>query len=54
MEHIDWLDSGDPKWGYNSPGWYFWDEAGAYCYGPYTSAALALAGLEKYCKEELE
>jgi len=53
MAHVTWLDSGNVDWGYHGPGWYFWDETGAYCHGPYESAELAYIGLEKYCKEEL-
>jgi hypothetical protein len=51
MKHINWLDSGDPQWGYEGPGWYFWDETGAYCHGPYISSALAWDKLVEYCEE---
>jgi len=40
-------------WGWDGPGWYFWDETQAYCHGPYESAKLAKEGLVKYCHEVL-
>lgn len=36
--------------GWNGPGWYFWDETGAYCYGPYGSAQEANEACSRYAK----
>ncbi len=30
--------------------WYFWDETGAYRYGPFVSKEVAELKLEQYCK----
>lgn len=35
--------------GWKGPGWYFWDEVGQYCYGPYPLEDEALEHLENYC-----
>lgn len=47
----------DPKWeeenvraGYNTPGWYFYEESWAYVQGPFDSEELARAELEAYGK----
>jgi hypothetical protein len=29
------------KWGYGGRGWYFWDDYGVYCYGPFATQAEA-------------
>ena len=34
--------------GYEGPGWYFWDETDAFCYGPYVSPDEALQKLRAY------
>lgn len=47
--HIDYLEKGDNQWGWNGPGWYFWDESGAYCHGPYESAEITNNKLREYC-----
>lgn len=35
--------------GYTTPGWYFWDELSAYCYGPYSTYIEAEDALARYC-----
>jgi hypothetical protein len=37
--------------GVRLPGWYFWDEAGAYAYGPYQSKEEAKKNLDIYAKD---
>ena len=39
--------------GWYGPGWYFWDETGAYCHGPFGSREEAEEALERYA-ESLE
>lgn len=34
--------------GYSLPGWYFWDETQAHCYGPYESKTRAQSELTRY------
>lgn len=34
--------------GYGGPGWYFWDEAGMYCYGPWPTEGKAEGGMQRY------
>lgn len=36
--------------GYTHPGWYFWDESGYYCVGPFASEEEAREKLEKYMR----
>ena len=36
--------------GYSTPGWYFWDEVGQICYGPYETAAIAEEKIKEYAK----
>jgi hypothetical protein len=36
--------------GYRGPGWYFWDETQAGCYGPYNSKEEAEWWLEEYAR----
>ncbi len=50
---IDFLDYGDVNYGFNGPGWYFWDEIYWECYGPYETLDQAIANLNLYA-EELE
>lgn len=45
----NWLDG--TLCGYTKPGWYFWDETEANCYGPYPTPSHALAALVCYCWE---
>lgn len=59
-KHIDYLSeldedvtldrSGRQAWGYQGPGWYFWDETEAYCYGPYKSEKEAEIALNRYAE----
>lgn len=44
-----WTYESEP--GLKSPGWYFWDEAGVYAYGPYNSHDEAAEGLLDYAKQ---
>ena len=37
--------------GYTTPGWYFWDELGQYCHGPYPLEDEAQEHLELYAAE---
>lgn len=37
--------------GWNGEGWYFWDEAGVYCYGPYHTVQIAQEKLNEYTIE---
>lgn len=47
--HIEYLEKGSPNYGWNGPGWYFWDESQAYCHGPYESGEVANNKLKEYC-----
>lgn len=61
IQHVEYLDkakvpNGWPsaeEQGYKGPGWYFWDETGAYCYGPCVGEIVASKALEK-CAEWLQ
>jgi hypothetical protein len=50
--HVEFLVSGDfdaaNSRGYIEPGWYFWDEYGQYCYGPYRTKERCEEALKKY------
>lgn len=46
--HIEYLNVGEANWGWNGPGWYFWDESEAYCHGPYESQEAANNKLHEY------
>lgn len=37
-----------PGPGYTTQGWYFYDETGVYCYGPYNSKLIVISALRKY------
>lgn len=37
--------------GYQGPGWYFWDETGMYCYGPYRTKSEAAKEKHAYAKQ---
>lgn len=39
--------------GWHGAGWYFWNEAGQYCYGPYDSEGLAELALKEYGEQIL-
>lgn len=52
---FQWLDSSykqsEPTWkeaGYTTPGWYWWDETYACCYGPYKTQLLAEQAKNQY------
>ncbi len=45
---IEYLTAGEALWGYEGPGWYFWDETWAYCHGPYASREEASVAVNKY------
>lgn len=36
--------------GWQGPGWYFWDECGVLCYGPYASRDEAGAAEAEYAR----
>lgn len=36
--------------GYTTPGWYFWDETGAYCHGPFEDEEQARAAMVEYAR----
>jgi hypothetical protein len=36
--------------GWNGIGWYFWDEVGQNCYGPYNTALEAEMAVDEYAK----
>lgn len=48
VQYIDkpWQDC--EHYGYRGPGWYFWDETDAYCYGPYVAEIIASKALDEY------
>lgn len=50
VEYIGGLsyDEAQRCWGYNGPGYYFWDETQAYCHGPYAQVADAVIALNHY------
>ncbi len=52
IPHIDYYDRewavGAHHQGYRGPGWYFWDETGAYCHGPYVAEIIAAKALDLY------
>lgn len=59
-KHVDYIMELDEEiaesrgvhaWGYQGPGWYFWDETEAYCYGPYKSEKAAEIALNKYAEK---
>ena len=37
-------------YGWNGPGWYFWDETEAHCYGPFETAEEANKKLKEYAE----
>lgn len=48
---IEYIDHKWADWkaaGYTNPGWYFWDETEANCYGPYESKAVAAEKFMEY------
>jgi hypothetical protein len=47
---IEYLKDCAKGWGFDGPGWYFWDEREAYCYGPYDSKEYAKIKFDEYCK----
>lgn len=59
MARNNWISLLTKNWtdgdlcGYTKPGWYFWDETEATCYGPYPTPISALAAFVCYCWEEL-
>lgn len=48
----------DPEWskedkefsGFSKEGWYYWDETGAYCTGPFITKEDALRAFDYYVK----
>lgn len=36
--------------GYDGPGWYFWDETGAHCHGPFSTREESKENLELYAR----
>ena len=50
---IQWIDNFSPvdsNRGFTTAGFYFWDEVGTFCYGPYESHKEAKAKLLEYLK----
>ncbi len=54
IKHVEYLDMDKTPaaetYGYRGPGWYFWDETGACCHGPYVGEIVASKALEKYAQ----
>lgn len=52
-EHVWYIDKGIKDLadtGYTTPGYYFWDETDAYCYGPYDTPEIANEKLIEYAR----
>src|SRR6185312_1813598 len=50
---VDYYDYGHEYMGWadwKGPGWYFWEETGAHCNGPYESETKAREGMKKYAR----
>jgi hypothetical protein len=37
--------------GYTTPGWYFWDETQAHCYGPFATRDDAVCAASEYADQ---
>lgn len=55
MLQVDWLTwwEDGPLAGWQGDGWYFWDETGAYCVGPFDTKDEATKAAKDYL-EKLE
>lgn len=51
MKNVEYI-SGDwdthADYGYRGAGWYFWDETGRWCHGPYDSVSEAYTAMKNY------
>lgn len=51
VQHLDLTGQNQQRaWGYDGPGWYFWDETQSNCIGPFPDVLEATDALHRYAQ----